>query len=237
MGSELASAEALYTQILEEDPHCIEALHGLSLCLFQQRKLSEAKKILEKAVSLAPQENELLVSLAIVCQHLGLWDEAAAALVTVHSPRASLMLAGIYLRQLKHAEAKAILKDILSQDPKNTEALKMLTQAYVGLGKYHLAIQILEKFVSEPVVLEALKTEIFLMKKDFRNAEKHAARCVELDPKRANFYNILGYCQIKTLKLNEAVASFKKGLALEPDHPANIERGKYLANHVSVMVS
>lgn len=232
----LASAENIYIEILEKDPVCIEALHGLSLCLFQQKKHIEAKELLHQARQLSPQDPELSISFAIVCQHLCLWQEAALALEQARSLfsqnpahfdkylKASLLLADIYLRQQKHSEAKIVLKEVLTQEPENIEVLKRLAQAYVGQGKYHLAIQTLARFITDPLLLEALKIEIYFLKKDFLSAEKCAERCIELDPKRPIFYNHLGYCQIKTYKIFEAVATFKKGLTLDPDHPEMLGR-------------
>ena len=224
------SARGLYKKILKKEPKNCEALHGISLSYFQEQKYDDAEKCLIQAIAIDPSNPEFYNSLAIVYQNLASWPRAIQALESAKrafetNPRAfdevkyikSLsMLAEIYMRQQRFEDAKVLLKIILKLQPETFGALKLLAQSYIGLGRYYHAIQTLEKLKFAPAILEALKVEVFLLKRDYRNALKCAEKCVQLDQSEPKFYRLLGECYIKTLQLEKSVEVYKKALTLDP---------------------
>lgn len=226
------SAQKVFKNILKKDPNNFEALHGLSLSFFQQKKYDAAERFLLQAVKTKKSDPELYNSLGIVYQKSKSWQKAGQAFLQAkqcfenrakfrQNPkyRKTLsLLAGVYIMQQEFVEAKNILRKLLKLDPCHFDALRMLAQVYVGLLQYHLAIKTLEKLPIDPAVLEAFKVEVFLLKKDYPKALKSAKQCVKLNPQDPHFYSLLGECYIKALQLDKSIEVFKKGLELDPCH-------------------
>lgn len=241
-----SSAKRLYNKILKEKPRNLESLHGISLAFFQEKKYRESEKFLLEALAIKEEDPELHRSLGIVYQNEYEWEKAAKSLekakyyfenTPTYEKTAKLvnvgnLLAGIYIKQQKLLEAKEVLKKNLKMMPDNVDTLKMLAQVYIGLLQYYHAIETLEKLPISRSVLEALKVEVFLLKKDHRNALKSAKQCIKLDPSNAEYFCLLGECYIKTLELEKSIESFKKGLELAPYHCKML--GRLLALQVRV---
>jgi tetratricopeptide (TPR) repeat protein len=118
----LDKAEACYRSALERDPQEIDTRAHLGQCLLRQKKLADARPLLEGVVSENPK-HDYGYSLMALAETLAALGERAAAIslwkqVTErHSyPRAKVQLAELYLADQRNDLARAELKDVVADD-------------------------------------------------------------------------------------------------------------------------
>jgi len=123
---ELAQAESLYRQVLDQQPRQPDALHLLGVIRHQQGALQQARDLIQQAIQI--QSSPLYVfNLGIVQEGLDCLTGAADAYQTVLSlqsdyPAASLRLARVYQEQNQIGSALGILEDLLGRYPQDLQA-------------------------------------------------------------------------------------------------------------------
>ncbi len=235
---DLESAKDLFKKTLKQEPENSEALHGLGFLYFHEKNYKKSEEYLSRAIQCDGKNPELFTSLGTLYLATDSWEKAAEAFRSAKKSFESLgqdkdiqkyinvllKLASVYIRQLKFPEAKDALKTILKYSPDNVAALKFLAQVYVAHLQFYHAIETLEKLRLEKGTLDALKAEIFLLKKDYRNALHCAKNAVRHQPDNPRHYELLGDCYIKTDELEKSIDAFKRGLKLAPNHPKMLSR-------------
>ncbi len=116
-------AEVCYRAALERDSEDIDTRAHLGQCLLRQKKPEEAKSLLEKVCAENPKHDYgySLMALAEAYVALGETDAAIGAWERVmenHSyPRARVQLAEIYQSRNQRDRARALLEEVLHEDP------------------------------------------------------------------------------------------------------------------------
>jgi tetratricopeptide (TPR) repeat protein len=126
MGRELWSAAVAF---LDEHAQLVESDFPLSWTLgwahFKQKQFAEARRCLQRATQLAPQEWRGHWALGLSCRSLGQYDQAEASLREALRIRdtslARFFLALVYMEQGRSAEAEQIHLDGIRIDPESTE--------------------------------------------------------------------------------------------------------------------
>ena len=119
----LDKAEACYRSSFERDPEDIDTRAHLGQCLLREKKLAEARPLLEGVCAENPKHDygHSLMGLAEVLAALGETDAAIATWKRVtenHSyPRARVQLAELYLTRKEPALARAELEEVLADAP------------------------------------------------------------------------------------------------------------------------
>lgn len=122
-GGKLAKAEACYRAALEREPEDIDTRAHLGQCLLRQKRIPEAKPLLEGVVQQEPDHDygHSMMALAETLGALGETDRALALwqYVTEHHayPRGRVQLAELYITRKEIEPARAILKDVLADEP------------------------------------------------------------------------------------------------------------------------
>lgn len=128
--------------------------------------------------------------------------------------RSMLETAVKLIREEKLNDAEKIYIEIISFDPKNTEAYKGLVDVYLSLKEFRQALQTaqfilrLEQKRSKEVMKEDEKGQV---RRTFSNAHDLARAYIDL-----------GYICEMMDKKETAFASYEKALELEPNNPRNI---------------
>ncbi len=118
----LAKAETCYRASLERDAEDIDARAHLGQCLLRQKKLAEARPLLEKVCAENPKHDygHSLMALAETLMALGEPDAAIAIWEQVlehHDyARARVQLAELYLTRNRTELARAEVKEVLTSD-------------------------------------------------------------------------------------------------------------------------
>ncbi len=115
-------AEKFYRASLERDPKDIDTRAHLGQCLLRQKRVAEARPLLEGVMLEKPEHDygHTMMALAETLTALGEADNAQLYwehITQTHSyPRAKVQLAELYLAKQQNDLARAQLKDVISDD-------------------------------------------------------------------------------------------------------------------------
>ena len=122
-GGKLAKAEACYRAALEREPEDIDTRAHLGQCLLRQKRVAEAKPLLEGVVWQDPKHDyghstmalaETLGALGETDRALTLWKQ----ITDNHAyPRARVQYAELLITRKEVEPARAVLKDVIADDP------------------------------------------------------------------------------------------------------------------------
>ena len=231
------NAEALYKQVLEQDPRHFDALHYLGIIKAQAGHNEAALELVSAAVLSNPQSAEARVHLGHIQAALG---EAEAALQSYDQALALVprypeawYARGNLMQELKrHEEAVASYDRALAQMPGRPEVLANRGNALHDLKRYDEALESYDRAL-------ALMPGSAMLHNNRGNTLRELKRCAEalasldkalnIEPgyvdaviNRGNVLQDLG-------RWNEALACYDKVLAAYPDHLATLNnRGNVL---------
>jgi tetratricopeptide (TPR) repeat protein len=124
------------------------------------------------------------------------------------------------LNDKNFSEAKIILEEILSSDPKNAEVLYNLGMCYSELGELDNSVETLKQSLKfkpdNPNALTALGFSYIKLDR-YKEAEEALKRALELDPNNLFAINNLGGLYGKMEKYELAIKTFDHGEKLFPD--------------------
>ena len=152
-GKRLKEAESLLMTVVARIPKNSSAWFLLANCLSLEGKKEEALPYAEKAVKLDPQHAESRVLLVELLQPLAkqrkrCFDLArSTAKLCKGNPLLLGRLARVLLTIHQPSEAKPLIEEVLSLQPKNTDFLSLLAQVSLSLHQYKAAEKAYAKLV------------------------------------------------------------------------------------------
>ena len=186
----IAEAQSAYEQLLNQDPKCASAWHGLGLLLLNVGNLRQATELVGKAVALEPREALFQRNFCELCRRLGLLDQA------IHSGLAAVKLA-----------------------PKDLDAHFNLGLAYTDSGDFLKAIQSYRKCLKlNPKHAQSWNNlgSALESKGDETAALKAYKQATLLDPNNAEAQNNQGVLYVDLGDLENATTSFNLAIATKP---------------------
>ena len=137
-------ARALYRDLIQQDPGCVEARHQLGLIAVQQGQVAEAIEHLEAAVGAAPDDPDIRTSLGEALTMSGRISAAIEHLETARKlsdddPDCLSALGEAYYRCDRSTKAVAIYERLLELEPGSVEVRGRLGVAIAGLRRGHPA--------------------------------------------------------------------------------------------------
>jgi len=187
---ELAQAEGLYRQVLEQDPDQPVALHLLGVVAHQNNQNEQAKTLISKAVALRPDYSEALFSLGNVLQALGRNE-----------------LAVLRYRQ------------VITQQPGHAAAHNNLATTLEKLGEPDAAAESLNAAIGiDPGQVDSYKNLGILLKKQNKPtaALPHFQKACDLEPGNADHHFNLGDTLHALDRIEQALPCFETVAALNP---------------------
>jgi protein O-GlcNAc transferase len=223
----LAQAEALYRQILQDNPNHPEALHHLGMIAHQVGKNRVAVELLSRALSLQPHYVEAHFNLGIVLQALGKPKQAAASFRRVISLKPDLVGAynnlGFVLQNMNRPdEAAECFRQALNMKPDFAEAHNNLGNAFQDKGDSEHAVASYRRAISlKPDYVEAHANLGIVLQAQGRLEEAASCyrRAIALKPDYVDAHNNLGMTLQEQGLLDEAITCFRHVLVLQPDFP------------------
>jgi len=220
----LAEAEAMYRQVLSENPDYAPALHMLGVLVSQRGQRDDGAQLVSRAIALAPNVPEFYINLARIELERGDGEAAAKAargalalnpthpLALTHLGNA-LKLAGHVEESLEpYQRAISLRADFLP-------AMRGLADSYRRLGKHAEADQWLQRALQiRPDDAEALGAvaEELMRQKKYSEAADAFSRLLAARPNHWGGYNGLGQALFELGRKEQAVAALEKAVALAP---------------------
>src|SRR5439155_12249711 len=133
----------------------------------------------------------------------------------------NLMLAAVQHHQAgRFAQAQGIYRQVLSQQPRNAEALHLLGLLAHQTGNHTAAVELIDRAIAiRPAAefyLNAAEALRGLGQLD--KAEAYLQSALRMDPKLPEAHNNLGSLYNDTGRLAQAIASFETALRLRPNY-------------------
>ncbi|HTI79928.1 MAG TPA: tetratricopeptide repeat protein [Acetobacteraceae bacterium] len=186
-----AGAVKVAHRILDRNPHNGDAHHVLGLLAYQDKRLADADRHLQAAISCTPHQADLHANRAAILRKLGCL-----------------------------AEAEAAARTALKLEPNSVGALNNLGNILRDAGRYdegaeqfRAAVRLAPDFADAWVNLAWLLS-LAGRAQQAEDAARHAIACA---PDNADAYNNLGLALMRQGRLADAEAALRQALALRPD--------------------
>lgn len=222
----LQQAEALYRDILRQDPHQPDAYHLLGLLAYRVGKLDQAVDLIGKAIDEDATNAVFHFNLGVVRQKQGRLDQAIDAYrqaITLNPSHVEAQgnLAVLLREQDQYEDAVAACRQALRLRPDYVEAHNTLGAALKDLGKLDEAIVSYEQALQRnPTHLEALCNLGTALREASRLEE--SARTLEqalaLKPDYPKAHHNLGLTRLWQERLGEAFTALRRSADLQHNH-------------------
>ncbi|MEK7706105.1 MAG: tetratricopeptide repeat protein, partial [Myxococcota bacterium] len=228
---DLATAEPLYRQEIAVQPENASLHAELGYWLLASDRLNEAKEELARALTLAPDEPRIAVTLARAHRRLG--DAATAEAILrqtlAHSPAhldAQVALSDLLRRRGAVDEALALLEQAVRFGSNETRArtLVALGRVYLDAGKRPQATEAFARAIEwapAEVELRLAIARAYLhagTRDDVRHAVSSLTKALELAPDLAALHSALGRAYEQSGQSHEARAAYEHALHLDPSY-------------------
>lgn len=221
----LTEAEAIYLEILENQPEHGDALYYLGLCLRQRGDLDGAAKSMLAAFAHGAARGNRLNNLGAIFQALGRAEPAEAEfrkaielqpeLAEAHTNLGALLQVGGRLDA-----AEACYREAIAADPAFFAAHNNLGTLLRSQGRLDEAREIARRAVDlDPGSAKAHNNLGIILheQKQFMAAFECFKQAVSIDSTYAEAFNNMGSLFRDENRLDGAVASFEKAIALDPN--------------------
>lgn len=221
----LTEAEAIYREILENQPDHGDVLYFLGLCLRQRGDLDGAAKAMQAAFAHGAAHGNRLNNLGAIFQAQGRAEAAEAEFRKAIELQPGLAEAHTNLGALLQVSgrieaAEACYRAAIAADPKFFAAHNNLGTLLRLQGRLDSAREIARRAVdldSQSAKAHNNLGIILHEQKEFMAAFGCFKQAVSIDPEYAEAFNNMGALFRDENRLDGAVASFEKAIALDPN--------------------
>ncbi len=211
------------TTVVRQAPDFVLAYSELGKAHLALNKPELAVEAFRKATELNPWSFQNYMDLAQVCRDLGRFGEAARAFaragdLDTESLTAQLGAAQCYLHAGQPARAVGHAESARRMDPQSQEVLRLLADAYEQQKDYEQAAQVYQELrQGDPANLDLA---LALVRACIRSEQYERAKGVLLEvvhsrPDHGAAFRDLGYCLLKLGDADQAIAMYKKAVALD----------------------
>jgi hypothetical protein len=200
---DLARARAMYTEILENQPNHVDALHLLGVIAHQTKQYHHAVAWFDKSITAKPDFAEAYSNRGLALQALGRLDAAIAS----------------------YDRAIALRHDYAEAWYNRGNALRNKQLLEAAMTSYDKAIAIKPGFAEAYANRGILLFEL----NQFDEALASYDRAIAIKPDYTSVYTNRGAALQELKRYDEALASYDKSIAIKPDYAeAHYNRGKLL---------
>jgi tetratricopeptide (TPR) repeat protein len=221
-----AGAEKLLREAVDLDANEEKAHLNLALVLAKQQKFYEAQAQADRALKLAPQDPAALAAAGRIKARLGNRNEGVALLrkavaLAPQSPVLHLDLAMVLADSYEFADALAENTEAIRLDPGSAVAYLNRGRVLLDLGGKADAKPDFEQASQLAPQMPEPHYYLAIIEKQAGNFDRAAAllkRVVKLQPRNAMAWNLLGQCLESESQSQEAVAAWRKAIAIDSDN-------------------
>jgi Flp pilus assembly protein TadD len=231
----LADAEALYRDVLAQQPLNHQSLSHLGLIALHRRDFPSAVRFLNKALMVKPHDPDGQASLAMALQECGRWNDAAAAFskaIAMRPDQAAFHYnLAVCLEKAGHGnEAIAAYHAAIAKQPDLAPAYTNLGIALLEAGQAENATGVLQQSLTlrPDNALAWYNLGLALRSREEPIAAERAyVRALRLHPDFAEALTNMGILLVDQGRPDDAVTVFRRALALKPgDTKAFINLGE-----------
>jgi predicted O-linked N-acetylglucosamine transferase (SPINDLY family) len=221
----LPEAQALYRQILTDQPTHAGALHYLGVIAHQQNRNDVAVDLIRKSIAQNPDNPSAFRNLATALQAMGQLDDAIVAcqqaitLAPHHAPT-HFNLANLLSESGRPSEALAAYRAAIACDPKYLAAHANVGALLGERGDFQAAVAALNQAVAINPNLPALHCNLGNALRGLSRFDEAIAayrRAIQLKPDFAQAWCDLGNALRENGQVPEAIAAARQAIALKPD--------------------
>ncbi len=236
-------AQALYLQVLQQQPGHAEASHGLGLLALGDGKPKEALPLLRSALQADPTQPQYWVGCIEALIGLGDADQAAkllaqgrqhglkgrpidqleARIKALDGPSAQTLqalLASYHKAAPEHAYRHAV--EIASRHPQHPLAWKIMARLHRRSGRPEVALQAIGRALQCAPLDASLQMERAELLEELGRldeAESACRRALSAEPENGLAHSLLGAILMSRGRAEEAQASHRRAVELQPDSP------------------
>ena len=189
-----------------------------------QDKLEEAVAAIRRATDLDPTRSDTYMKLGMALMRLDRMEEAESAIEDsrrLDPNRALIARAAVHEQGEEPAAAEKIYRQILTREPDNVEALRLLAAVAVIHRQYGDAEILLQRAVDCAPDFARARADLVsvqIERDKFDEAIKHAERLIRMNDKHADSYLLLGSAFASAGRYEEAIDAYEETLELVPEH-------------------
>lgn len=216
-------AQELYVSILQSDPGNVDAMHLLGVLAHQGKRSDMGAEMIEKAISVRPDEPVFRFNVADCYIKLGEWEKAAAHLKEATKLNNDYFeawnnLGHVYMRLRRYEEA--LLAASEAYELADNPAIPLNTMGLAQRGLMRLdesTASFKEALEEDPDFVEAANNLAMNLasKRAFSDAEAMLRESLAKSPLFADTYNNIGLICLWTSRLEEAAEFFQNAIRLD----------------------
>ena len=221
----LDEAEQILKQTIALAPTFAKAHEDLGYALLEQERYEEAVEMLQKATRLDPKLDAAHFNLGKALASTGRGKEADAAFEAsfeLSPERKKLALAAKQHQEGRIEEAEQLYRQVLNNNPRNVDALRMLAMVAATTKRYDDAERLLRKAVGiAPDFLTAVVDLGRVLKEQdrFEEAIDCFKKAIAINPNNPHAHFLLASAYSPAALNREAAQEYRRALELAPEHP------------------
>ncbi|HET8691450.1 MAG TPA: sulfotransferase [Steroidobacteraceae bacterium] len=230
-----AEAEPMLSRLAADEPDYAKGHEELGRSLLQLGRADEAAACFRRALALDPKLTAARLSLVHALSEAEQPLEAQAAMqefLLADPAREKIAEAAVHQRAGRLEQAEAIYRELLAEDPRNVEALRLLALIALQTEHYGQAEQLLARAVEiAPDYLAAWidLSRVRLEKLDLPGARIAVERAALLNPRSANVQIHVANVEARSNRHDAAIAAYRRAIEANPaSAPAFVGLGNVL---------
>ncbi|HTV48193.1 MAG TPA: tetratricopeptide repeat protein [Phycisphaerae bacterium] len=221
----LAEAEAIYRQLVAQQPDNADALHLLGAVAHQMGNNQLALELMERSIAINPSASFFHNNLGLVLKSLGHLERAQKSFCTAIDLKpdyaeAHCNLGTVFKQQERIKEAVAEYRLAIKIKPDYAPAHNHLGLAFFEKRRFDLAAGAFRTAIQHnPAYFEAFNNLGLALaaQRLFDQAVDEYLKALKLNPNDAEVRNNLGEALLQTGRFDEAVAELRASIRLKPD--------------------
>jgi tetratricopeptide (TPR) repeat protein len=215
-------AENWFNKVLKTHPGHPRALEGVGLSLLAIGKPKKASKALTRAVAAVPKRSTTRMALARALAESGHHAESENEIkiaLKLNPGKAAIAEAERALRDGRMEDAEKTLRELLSKDPNNARAMRMLGSIALEANRFRAGRRLIERAVELAPGVAMGWTDlanVHLKKDHYDEALQAVQRAIEIDPRFAHAYVVKGNILTRAQRHEESVLAYQEGLKVSP---------------------
>lgn len=227
----------MYEKIHKADEENLEVLILLADLAYKNRYWKDCLKYYKKIISIVGDDFEILEKIAQLHTTLENWQEAIETFQKIIALEDSSSMNYLYhqnelcnamLKNGQYREAISLLKDLLTQNPKETSFAFTLAQAYTLVGEFQIGVNMYNKLLNDlppeqsEIIIKYISNLICAWAQDlFKKGQYNQAfdkffEALKYDEENDEVYYQLGKCNYLIKSFQDSIAHFKRAIAIKP---------------------